>query len=153
MPDRKEIRKKARLSLKKHYWIFVVACLLAAILGTEYENTLQSFQLQKRVNEAKEETSVPAPGVSRISGEMSVFNDLVNGDIDKVLESLSRRISMYQAEDRSLGDWELGHSRGILASVVNYVASGSLVYNILTLFDTILTSKCSIRFSRQRNFQ
>ena len=52
MPDRKEIRKKARLSLKKHYWIFVVACLLAAILGTEYENTLQSFQLQKRVNEA-----------------------------------------------------------------------------------------------------
>ena len=141
MPNRKEIRKKARLSLKKHYWIFVVACLLAAILGTEYENTLQSFQLQKRVNEAKEESSAPALGVSRISGEMSVFNDLVNGDIDKVLESLSRRISMYQAEDRSLGDWELGHSRGILASVVNYVASGSLVYNILTLFDTILTSK------------
>ena len=30
MPERKEIRKRARHALRTHYWIFVAACLLAA---------------------------------------------------------------------------------------------------------------------------
>ena len=46
---RKEIRKSARLSLRKHYWIFVVAALVAAILGTEYANTTQIFRIQRRI--------------------------------------------------------------------------------------------------------
>ena len=80
MPDRKFIRKTALQSLKKHYWLFVAACLLAAILGTGYTNTLQLFQLQKRVEERKE-NGAPALGVNRRTGEMSVLNDLVNGNL------------------------------------------------------------------------
>ena len=51
---RKEIRKSARLSLKKHYWIFVVAALVAAILGTQYANTTQIFRLQRQIREDRE---------------------------------------------------------------------------------------------------
>lgn len=45
---RREIRKAARYSLKRHYWLFVAATLLAAILGTEYGNATQALRLQKR---------------------------------------------------------------------------------------------------------
>ena len=45
MVELKEIRKRAWQSLKGHYWIFVAACLLAAILGTEYANTLHLLRI------------------------------------------------------------------------------------------------------------
>ena len=137
MPDRKMIRKKARHSLKKHYWIFVAACLLAAVLGTEYVNTLQLFRLQKRVQEHRGDMR-PALGVGGRSGEMSVFNDLINGDLDGAIASLQHRVDVYTGKDTYIGDLELGHSDGILASVVNAVTSGSLLMSILTTIDTIL---------------
>ena len=70
--------------------------------------------------------------------EMSVFNDLVNGDLDGAIDSVRHRMDIYTGEDTYIGDVELGHSRGILASVVNQIASGSLLLTILTLIDTIM---------------
>jgi len=49
MTERKEIRRRARHILKAHYWAFVAACLMAAVLGTEYTNSLQLLRLQRRV--------------------------------------------------------------------------------------------------------
>ena len=137
MPDRKVIRKTARQSLKKHYWFFVAVCLLAAILGTEYANTLQAFQLQKRMQEQRGDDAKTAGPLGR-SGEMSVFNDLINGDLDGAISSLQHRVDVYTGEDTYIGDLELGHSHGVLSSIVNEITSGSLLLTILTTIDTIL---------------
>ena len=140
MIERKEIRKRARLSLKGHYLIFVVACLLAAILGTEYSNSLHLFRLQRSAREQQTDTSSLARGVSA-GGEFSVFNDIVNGDLDSAIQSVKHRMDVYTGEDTYIGDIELGHSRGVLSSVVNTIASGALLFNLLTLIDTILGSQ------------
>ena len=140
MPDRKIIRKTARQSLKKHYWIFVAACLLAAILGTEYADTLQLFQLQKRVQAYKNDKA-PALGVNSESGEISVFNDLVNGNLEGAISALQHRIDVYTGEDTYIGDIELGHSKGVLASVINSITSGSLLLTILTAIDTMIGAR------------
>ncbi len=137
MPDRKTIRKAARKSLKKHYWFFVAVCLIAGILGTEYANSLQLFRIQKRVQERKEGQTA-ALGVSSRSGEMSVFNDLVNGDLDSAIASVQHRIDVYQGKDTYIGDLQMGHSDGVLASVINTVTSGALLMTILTTIDTII---------------
>ncbi len=141
MTERKEIRKRARHVLKAHYWIFVAACLMAAILGTEYTNSLQLLQLQRRAQERLTDTGAPAPGVGALSGEMSVFNDVVNGDLDRAIRSVQHRMDVYTGEDTYIGDIELGHSRGVLSSVVNSIASGALLFHLLTLIDTILGAR------------
>ena len=140
MVELKEIRKRAWQSLKGHYWIFVAACLLAAILGTEYANTLHLLRIQKRVEERGGDME-PALGVGGAYGEISVLNDLINGNLDGAMDSVRHRIDMYQGRDTHIGKVELGHSRGVLASVVNQIASGTLLLRILTLLDTILSSK------------
>ena len=76
---RNEIRKSARLSLRKHYWIFVVAALVAAILGTEYANTTQIFRIQRR---SRTEQTQPVQEIQPAMGaggsaDGSVFNDLI----------------------------------------------------------------------------
>ena len=141
MTERKEIRRRARRALKAHYWIFVAACLMAAVLGTEYANSLQLLQLQRRVHEEQTGTAAPAPGVGASSGEMSVFNDLVNGDLNSAIRAVQHRMDVYTGKDTYIGDIELGHSRGVLSSVVNTIASGALLFHLLTLIDTILASR------------
>ena len=138
MPERKEIRRKARISLKKHYWIFVAACLFAAILGTQYANTMQLFRLQKNRRTEERGSVTTALGASGREGEVSLYNDVINGNWQGIVDSLTHRVEVYQGEDTYIGDVEMGHSRGILASVVNQLASGSLLLSILTVFDTIL---------------
>ena len=141
MAERKEIRKRARHSLRAHYWVFVAACLLAAILGTEYGNSLQLLRLQRRVQNRQTDISVPALGVNAPSEEMSVFNDLINGNLDGAIQSVKHRMDVYTGEDTYIGDVELGHSRGVLSSIVNSIASGALLFHLLTLIDTILGSQ------------
>ena len=141
MTERKEIRRRARHVLKAHYWVFVAACLMAAILGTEYTNSLQLVQLQRRVHEGQTHTAAPALGVGTSSGELSVFNDIINGNLDGAIRSVQHRMDVYTGEDTHIGDVELGHSRGVLSSVVNTIASGALLFHLLTLIDTILTSR------------
>ena len=137
MPDRKQIKKTARQSLKKHYWFFVAVCLAASILGTEYADTMQLFRLQKKVQEYRTE-STPALGVSQGAGEVSVLNDLINGDLDSAIDSLQHRVDVYTGENTYIGDLELGHSKGVLSSIINGITSGTLLMTILTTFDTAL---------------
>ena len=139
MPDNKTIRKAARQTFKKHYWFFVAICLVAAILGTEYANTTQVFQLRKRVQEYRSE-GVSAMGVIQSSGEFSVLNDIINGNLDGIIESVQQRIDAYTGQDRQIGHIELGHSRGVLASIINEVESGSLMMSVLTAIDTIIAT-------------
>ena len=144
---RKEIRKSARLSLKKHYWIFVVAALVAAILGTQYANTTQIFRLQRQIREDREAGKTTemsdirtAMGVDG-SGDGSVYNDLVNGDWDNIARAVGYRLQVLQGKETYVGDVQLGHSRGVLASIVNEFESGALLLSLLTVIDTILGSK------------
>ena len=40
MMTRKQMKKQGRISLKKHYVIFVAACLIAAFLAAEFRSSL-----------------------------------------------------------------------------------------------------------------
>ena len=140
---RKEIRKSARLSLRKHYWIFVVAALVAAILGTEYANTTQIFRIQRRIRTEQTQPVQeiqPAMGAGG-SADGSVFNDLINGDWQGTIDAVGYRLEVLQGKETYVGDVQLGHSRGVLASIVNEFESGSLLLSLLTMIDTILGSK------------
>ncbi len=49
--DRKEIKTKAKESIKKHYFIFVISILFLAILGVMYTSSTYIFSLLKGGNE------------------------------------------------------------------------------------------------------
>ena len=161
---RKEIRKTARISLKKHYWFFVAATLLAAVLGTEYGNATQVLRLQRKnafdtaavMEDAANALSgtdvvtvtdvMDAAGIRRVLGVStmsigSVYNDIVNGDWKNIADAVGYRMEVLQGKETYIGDVQLGHSRGVFASGINEFESGSLLLSLLTLYDTILGSK------------
>ena len=140
---RGEIRRLARQSLRRHYWIFVVAALAAAILGTDYANTTQVFRIQRRI---RTENTQPVQEIRAAMGaggsaDVTVFNDLINGDWQGIIDAVGYRLEVLQGKETYVGDVQLGHSRGVFASIVNEFESGALLLSALTLIDTILGSR------------
>lgn len=136
MKSRKEMKKQARLSLKKHYFMFVAVCLLAAFLGSE-------FSLSINVTSSNQVESAPEGGsggiLERNFGLSDVWEDILSGRVEEG-KAVSREF-VDQAVGQSQEDHPvLGRSRGVLAQAVNAVTSGSILVTILSAVNSIVGS-------------
>ncbi len=135
MITRKEIKKKAKHSVKTHYWIFVVACLMAAYLGTEFSGSLKITETSTQVD-SENQTTVNAIGSYVSSGFMRAIDTVLQGDEKGEEEILEQAEQEEQKEESKI----LGRSRGVFASIVNGVASGSIFITIISAINSIIHS-------------
>lgn len=137
MFKRKDLKANARKNLNGHYAIFMVACLFAAFLGVAYTGSLSAIH-------SFSSTSVDIPeyeGIRTIIGPDfgAVLNSLLTQDINNAENISSNSISNKQ--DTNFHGLELGHSRGVLASIVNSVSSGSILVTIFSGIQKIVGSQ------------
>lgn len=139
MLTRKEMKQKARQSLRKHYLMFVTVCVAAAILGTEFSGSLDGIK-----NESREERS-PETTVTGIVGRQPNLSDVVL-DALQGNEEESRELSeelkeqAVQNTKEGRGSAALGRSRGVLAGFVNSVTSGSILVTLIAAVNSMVGS-------------
>ena len=103
---RKEWKKAAKNSLKKHYWILVVLCLFASFLGIEYGMSFAAVHAQ-----------MPQTNIEEVFTDMLVDEDVAKEEVTASQEDIeSHDTNAY-----------LGRSRGVLSMVLNSYSSGSFV--------------------------
>ena len=68
MKTRKEIKRLARARLKKHYFIFVAACLIAALLASEFRSAL-GFVSAQMPGQTPAQASAQAAGKPVVPGQ------------------------------------------------------------------------------------
>lgn len=78
--DRKEIKKRARGVLKRHYWFFMVLCLAAAFLGVEFTSSLNFLQLRSSKEVSQEE--MPTGIVGKQPSIIDVVGEAIGGNPD-----------------------------------------------------------------------
>ena len=148
MPTRKELKARGRRALKRHYAIFLLLCLVPAILGGEltvFSNV--SARAEHRQDPQVEATMVP-PDVSvsvppagdqenRVTLLSALVNAFVEFTVDLALgQEAQREEAIRQAEEgyvaASQVDREaiLGRSDGVLAMLVNKVSSGAYLVTL-----------------------
>ena len=71
MLTRKEMKQKARQSLRKHYLIFVIVCAVAAMLGSEFSGSLNGIRIESREKQTHNTT------VNGIVGGQPNLSDVV----------------------------------------------------------------------------
>ena len=71
MFTRKEMKQKARQSLRKHYLIFVIVCAVAAMLGSEFSGSLNGIRIESREKQTHNTT------VNGIVGGQPNLSDVV----------------------------------------------------------------------------
>ena len=123
MANRKNIKKKARNTLKRHYFLLVFACLCAAILGIDFTSSF--FSSTK---------STPRYLINEFSEVITVSEFVSPKDIINVLND-----EIEYNKEESAGT-SFARDKGILSNVVNITSSGLLFYRTLQTIDSFVNS-------------
>lgn len=132
MMDRKQIKRQGKAMLRKHYAIFVGACLIAAFLGAEFAGTMR-FSSARTDNGTAAETADDGMLKTSVVG---VSWETVLSTIAENSPEAGRRLS-EQAEQEEIAEAEkgnpaFGRTRGVLAGMVNAITSGSVLVTLTT---------------------
>ena len=146
MKTRKQMKRLGRDSLKKHYVIFVAACLIAAFLTSEFTGSLNFFtaqnyeaayeQVQSNLN--GDETFVIKTKVDSI-GWGDVIRIIVEDNVQAGKE-MSQEIRQNAIDDSEKGNPMFGRTRGVLSNIVNQVSSGSIIVTAAAAIGSITGS-------------
>lgn len=139
MTKRREVKKRARQNVRKHYGILFAVCLIASFLGAEFTYSLD-FVKQYKVDaskstensESQEILSTGAATGSHTATYMVVMLQAFSGELDNAQKTAQSIIDEEVQETKSgEGNPVLGRSRGVFASLVNRVTSGSIIITIM----------------------
>lgn len=131
---RKEMKARARQTVRSHYMILVMTGLIAVFLGlksSSFDNFVRMYSSdnvaaadvdERAQTEGEADTRVAMGSV----GILDVVENILMGDPEKGRE-LSEKIKEAEIERSKEGNRVLGRSRGALSKLVNGVTSGSFI--------------------------
>lgn len=137
MQTRKEMKRRARQTVRGHWGILVAVCLIAAFLGTEFSNSL-SLIYHYRGGVAAESEATEYSGMTT-GVYRAIMTDALatalSGDVEEGKKiSRERTDEAVQRTRDGEGNPALGRSRGFAARIVNGVASGSFLVEAVAAF-------------------
>ncbi len=119
---RKDLKKKARKIFQKHYLYFVIVCLMASFIGAEFTDSLSITRIRNQVS----------------SEEKLLIEDFENDDLTEAEELVEeKKQEIIEKVDSPV----LGRTRGVLASLINSISTGSLYIRITQAIISITKSK------------
>ena len=128
MKTRKELKRKARKNLKRHYPIFMVVCVIAAFIGTEFISSLNFTQIK----------TFPESIITEPERVDQAVQDALNGKTEKSKKTTKELKKEIIEEDEKNQTKVLGRSRGIFAMIVNAFSTGSIYVTFITGMNSII---------------
>ncbi len=128
METRSELKKRARKNLKKHYPIFLVACVIAAFIGTEFAGSLNITKVQK----------FPETVITDSKNIDKAVEEALNGKEQESKERTDKLKQEIIEKDKQDTSKILGRSRGIFASIVNDFSTGSIYVTFIVGMNSII---------------
>lgn len=146
MKTRKQMKRLGRESLKRHYMIFVAACLIAAFLAAEFTGSL-NFSTAQNYEETYEQAQSDLNGEGTYKIKTKVDNigwvdviRIMTEDNMQAGREMSREIRQNAIEDSENGNPMFGRTRGVLSNIVNQVSSGSIIVTAAAAIGSITGS-------------
>lgn len=127
MRKRKELKQSAKKVLKKQYLLFVVVCLVASFIGSEFNYSTSA---------AKLDFNSSIENIEKI--ENSEITEIEEDTINKAKEEAIKKEEEMVENDQPGAI--LGRSRGIFTSIVNSVSSGAIFITIIQAISSIIKS-------------
>lgn len=142
MLKRKEMKKRAKQVVKKHYLLLLILCLGMALFGTEFSSTLNFVRTERiEMDSTTKESKNAIQYNSRLALD-DILNDALDGHIDEAYK-LANNLKLEEITQNSTVQKGivLGRSRGILADLVNNITSGYFLVVLLSAIESLGLSK------------
>ena len=123
--------RNALKNMKRHYFVLVLVCIINMLLCGEFFDTAQFIKIDFFSGDTES-----------IGNQMNIYDVLSlwqqgeNDDSVNAAEEL-----MTQIIDKSMDNRFLGHSRGVIAGLVNKISSGYFLVRLLTLLSSFFHSR------------
>lgn len=140
------MKRLGRESLKKHYVIFVAACLIAAFLASEFTVSLNFFTAQNyEASYEQVQSDLNGDGTFTIKTKV---DSIGWGDVIRIIvednvqagKEMSQEIRQNAIDDSENGNPMFGRTRGVLSNIVNQVSSGSIIVTAAAAIGSITGS-------------
>ena len=118
MRSRSELKKSAKSNLKKHYLLFVLLCVVASFMGSEFSNSLSITKIDTTV----------------VDSNINV-NSKVKDEVEKTVKKVDSVNDNIKNSNKILET-----KRGVFAGIVKSVDSGSLYLTLLKSLRSIIGS-------------
>ena len=132
--------------MKRHYVIFVAACLIAAFLAAEFTGSL-NFSTAQNYEETYEQAQSDLNGEGTYKIKTKVDNigwvdviRIMTEDNMQAGREMSQEIRQNAIEDSENGNPMFGRTRGVLSNIVNQVSSGSIIVTAAAAIGSITGS-------------
>lgn len=141
MYKRSTLKKAARKSVKKHYFFLLLVCLLSTIIGatTRADLSFLDYFGQDAINSEKQAVHQTIEDFKNNKTDEAI-DRIIRGDEAGGKDIFDQLENIEKNSGRTVGIVEIGSRRGVLAQVVNSVASGKLFYNFYSAFKTLTGS-------------
>lgn len=137
---RREFKKRARCVLKTHYWLFVMLCLIAGMIGTEFTTSVKLGK-DAAVSYAEAENTVNRLTTDNLIG--AFYDNLEEFNEGKEAEQRARideKKKRYEEESKKNENAVLGRSRGVFSGIVNKAASGEYIVTLAVAVRSLVGS-------------
>lgn len=145
--QRRQMKQLGKASLKKHYAIFVMACLIAAFLGVEFGGSLTFSQAQTYEDTAQQiENDWYGDGtyLVKTSVDRVAWGDVLQAIAQEDTQAgkdVAQQIEEEEIAQAQEGSPILTRTRGVLAGVLNSLSSGSILATLVSAVASITGSK------------
>ena len=127
----KELKKSAKQSLKKHYLVFVLICLVAGILGVSYSSSLAILNNDNTVETSQNSEVISEGG----------FYSIINNAVDDIFEQANKKAENIEETKENIGIINLERKNGVLARLVNEITTGKIYVTVFNMINSLISSK------------
>ncbi len=129
--SRRMLKREARTNLKHHYLMYVVACLFALIISSEFLTSDNLISVRRQVISDAVNAVYEFTGVQDVKRLEKAYNT-IDEDADSLYTAAKHTlysVSFYDKETNEI----FGRTRGILNQLINYVVNETIVSNIYSV--------------------
>ena len=142
MIKRKELKKNAKITLKKHYLLFLFICLISAFIGSEFRGSLIftdgikkdiSNQISHAITKVSEDNNLNLNNSEIINTINENLEPITNNEITKTItekvEPINENIRSIQETTKN-ETLKLKGEKGVFANFINSISSNDLIVTI-----------------------
>lgn len=129
--SRRMLKREARTNLKHHYLMYVVACLFALIISSEFLTSDTLISVRRQVIADAVDAVYELTGVQDVKRLEKAYNS-IDEDADSLYTGAKQTLYSMSFYDQKTNEI-FGRTRGILNQLINYVTNETIVSNVYSV--------------------
>ena len=137
--SRRELKRDAKANFKHHYLMYVVACLFALVMQTEFLASDNMLGARRRVVTDATQAVYELTGVPHVKRLEETYIT-IDDEADSLYSAVENALYNHKFEDEKLND-AFGRTKGILNQIINYYTEDTIVSNIFSIVSQFIGSE------------